>query len=191
MELHFARYRLLFHHPFGTAHGTRDGTDAVFVRWGRNGIYGHGEATLPPYLPHTADEVVGILRQVAIHRLEAECEMVLRGATKAPAWTTDMAARNALISAYIELRSNEMGVAIASWMEVPEKPFATAMVTLGHGAPELIAAKLGELPRSRVLKVKLGSGLDRRTMEQVLALDDRRLFLDAIQGGTEGRLALD
>ncbi|MDX9751842.1 MAG: enolase C-terminal domain-like protein, partial [Flavobacteriales bacterium] len=53
------------------------------------------------------------------------------------------------------------------------------------------AAKLGELPRSRVLKVKLGSGLDRRTMEQVLALDDRRLFLDANQGWTDVRQALD
>jgi hypothetical protein len=57
MEFALARYRLRFKHPFGTAHGLRDGTDSVFVRIRRKGFVGYGEATLPPYLNETQDSV--------------------------------------------------------------------------------------------------------------------------------------
>lgn len=52
-----APYRLLFRRPFETAHGKRDGTDAVFVQFKCEGVAAFGEATLPPYLPYNTAKV--------------------------------------------------------------------------------------------------------------------------------------
>jgi L-alanine-DL-glutamate epimerase-like enolase superfamily enzyme len=54
---------LRFRYPFRIAHGTRLGTDVVFVRLTSGGYVGFGEATLPPYLGTTMDDVLR-----AIHR---------------------------------------------------------------------------------------------------------------------------
>lgn len=56
------------------------------------------------------------------------------------------------------------------------------MVTLGHSELADIPLKMKELPRADVLKVKLGSSLDRETLALVTALDPRSLMLDANQG---------
>lgn len=189
MELHVARYRLLFHHPFGTAHGVRDGTDAVFVRLRRGAQVGHGEATLPPYLRSNVHSVIRALSTVRTQRLEAECQAAWAGHGEAE-WAGEPASRAALMSAYFDLISKEKDTSIGTLLEVPAAR-ALAMVTLGHGAPEAIPEKLAQLPQSRILKVKLGSGSDAATLAQVTALDDRRLFLDANQGWTDVQQALD
>ena len=58
LKISYCRYRLLFKHPFGTAHGLRTGTDSVFIKVEENGCIGYGEATLPPYLEETVDSVI-------------------------------------------------------------------------------------------------------------------------------------
>ena len=60
-------YRLLFKHPFGTAHGLRDGTDVLFIRLEENGEVGYGEVTLPPYLTETVRDAIERLRSVVSH----------------------------------------------------------------------------------------------------------------------------
>ena len=49
---------LRFRYPFRIAHGERLGTDVVFVKLEWDGMVGYGEATLPPYLGITAQQVV-------------------------------------------------------------------------------------------------------------------------------------
>ena len=56
------------------------------------------------------------------------------------------------------------------------------MVTLGHSELGDIAKKLIELPKTALLKVKLGSADDENTLRLVKSLDDRPMFLDANQG---------
>lgn len=59
-----APYRLLFRTPFETAHGRRDGTDAVFVQLKAGSLAAFGEATLPPYLPYDS---VAVIRWLTTH----------------------------------------------------------------------------------------------------------------------------
>ena len=66
MKMWIANYRLKFKRPFGTAHGFRDGTDAVFVKLERNGVIGLGEATLPPYLKESSASVIADLKNVRL-----------------------------------------------------------------------------------------------------------------------------
>lgn len=65
------------------------------------------------------------------------------------------------------------------------------MVTLGQTELTKIESKLIELPSSDILKVKLGSNNDQPTLEAILVLDDRPLFLDANQGWNSVEQALE
>ena len=48
MKLSSHSYFLEFTHPFVLAHGTRNGTNLVFVKIEHKGFIGYGEASLPP-----------------------------------------------------------------------------------------------------------------------------------------------
>lgn len=61
---------LRFRFPFRIAHGERLGTDVVFIRAECDGHVGFGEATLPPYLGISADDVIAFM---AIPRLKEIC----------------------------------------------------------------------------------------------------------------------
>ena len=84
--------------------------------------------------------------------------------------------------AYYDLISKRKGVLISELLQVPRRSTAEAMVTLGIGDPAEIESKLGPLPRTEVLKVKMGGPDDLRTIRTITGLDHRRLFLDANQG---------
>jgi L-Ala-D/L-Glu epimerase len=53
---------LRFRYPFRIAHGERSVTDVVFVRAECEGRVGFGEATLPPYLGISTEDVVAFLK---------------------------------------------------------------------------------------------------------------------------------
>lgn len=184
--LSYARYRLLFKHPFATAHGVREGTDAVFVRLERDGLAGYGEATIPPYLEWTADAVVQLLEKVHLDSLEGQLEALLHQQVGNAAWQRMPPVRAALTSAYFDLVNKGLNRLYSSSLEVEsaqDRP-GSAMVTLGLSDPRDIEQRIGELPDTEVLKVKLDRSLDGSYVKRVMSLTDRRLFLDVNQGWT-------
>lgn len=190
VRLSVAPYRLLFNHPFGTAHGLRDGTDSVFVRLEEDGTEGFGEATLPPYLPETQQSVLKEFRDLDLGEHLASfgiADTRLVKALSAPA-------RAALAIAYYDLMARKKGIPISMLFEgLKDLPLTKGrvMMTLGHSRLEDIPAKIRELPGSDVLKVKLGSSYDTETLAAVLREDERPLFLDANQGWTRLEQALE
>lgn len=184
MQLALSKYRLLFLHPFGTAHGLRDGTDSVFVRLSENGVHGYGEATLPPYLPYSQVAVHEELRSIDLNSIPSLC--MDESADLSPP------ARAAISTAYYDLMSKQLSIPIASRLGISgsARSKAVAMVTLGYSKPDDIELKLSELPKSSLLKVKLGSVDDEGTLRLVKSMDDRPLFLDANQGWESADQAL-
>lgn len=193
IELAYAPYRLQFRHPFGTAHGLRTGTDSVFIRLRRGGIEGFGEATLPPYLDETVSTVIELLDGLDIEQWIKEVKSLSQGRTVDARWTGSPGTRAALMTAYYDLISKGKGISISTLFKAPEfQPKAgLAMVTIGHSVIADIAQKINELPRTTVLKVKLGSPEDRQVLKEVIRLDDRQLFLDANQGWTSVAQAVE
>lgn len=51
-------YHLTFKRAFGIAHGTRTGTDSLFIRASTNDKEGFGEAALPPYLGYDVNQLI-------------------------------------------------------------------------------------------------------------------------------------
>lgn len=178
MELALAEYRLLFKHPFGTAHGTRVGTDSVFVRLLDGTFHGYGEATLPPYLPYQRSVVHQELSRV-------DLDLFIRSFERTPSFPEfSPPSRAALTAAYYDLISRQLNTPSSSHLAISERPHVhgRSMVTLGMCPIPDIALKLSELPTSSILKVKLGSENDHATLERIAELDSRPIFLDANQG---------
>lgn len=178
MELALARYRLLFKHPFGTAHGTRDGTDCVFVRLSEGAVHGYGEATLPPYLPYDQSAVYQELSTVDLNAF-------IRSFERSPSFQAlSPPSRAALTTAHYDLISKRLDTSISSSLGIAEPRHldGRSMVTLGLCPIPDISLKLSELPISSLLKVKLGSDHDRATLGRIAELDARPIFLDANQG---------
>ena len=183
MKISTARHRLRFKRTFTTAHGTRDGTDAVFVRVEHQGHVGYGEATLPPYLVETAAGVESLIQDIRLdggvdeHGSNELLDEIERKTVDAPA------ARNALTMAVLDLCARQAGRPLWAFLGLNQPPGqARAMVTLACADLTEIPGRLAELPDSSVLKVKLGTPQDLELLKRVKQLDARQLLLDANQG---------
>lgn len=193
MNLSYAPYRLQFKHPFGTAHGIRTGTDAVFVRLEDGDAAGYGEATLPPYLIDTQISVIQELKRIDHTLLFKQFSGYPSQLNELFPQTLSEPCRAALSTAFYDLKSRKLNRPIETLIQTAGLPKASklAMVTLGHSELDLIEFKLSQLPNSNILKVKLGTDQDRDTIKRVIELDCRELLLDANQGWTEISQVMD
>lgn len=182
-SLEYATYKLMYRQAFGTAHGIRDGTEAVFVRIGSYGSYGYGEATLPPYVTETPGSVISTLLSTD-NQHDIACYLKQdRVASKSLDWAGSPAARAALTMALMDLKSRLAGCSVAEHLGVSKPAQRTATsITLGLGPISDIPLRISELPQSDLIKVKLGGTDDIATLEAVQACDSRALLLDANQG---------
>lgn len=193
MTFSYAPYRLQFKHPFGTAHGIRTGTDAVFVRLEEDGLVGYGEATFPPYISDTLTSVVEELRTIDLNYIFNIFRVNPTNREENFPQELSAPCRAAISTAYYDLKSRELNALAGSLIETNGLPTKNgfAMVTLGFSEIDDIELKLSQLPNSAILKVKLGSDQDPATIKRVIELDNRRLFLDANQGWRNAAQVLD
>ena len=179
MSISVARYRLRFKHPFTTAHGTRDGTDAIFVRFEQDGLVGYGEAALPPYLDETADGVVaaiqgfrspGVIDPAGIGTVVHRVERTLHHSP---------AAANALTMAILDLCAQQMDLPLWKFMASTDPNGCRTTVTLSVADMREVPERLAALPSSSILKVKLGTIDDLELLSLINRMDTRQLLLDA------------
>jgi L-alanine-DL-glutamate epimerase-like enolase superfamily enzyme len=193
VRLDHTRYRLRFKHPFGTAHGLRDGTDAVFLRLSRAGATGYGEATLPPYVLETADSVIQAIQALDIDDyIFRILNPNVRQFAPDPLATAP-AARAALSTAIWDLEARSTRCALGDLIGQRDKRRGDGrtVVTIGHEEEADIPLRVNALPDSDILKVKLGGPSDKRTLEVVQACDHRPLLIDANQGWNSVNQAMD
>ncbi len=184
LHLSLTPFRLLFKHPFGTAHGVRDGTDAILVRLQRGPHSGYGEATLPPYVAETSSSVIDTLKLVDPQILDTFHIDHFETLFREEFWQIAPAARAAITTALLDLSAKESNTSLATLLGdgpvVPSR--AVPMFTLGHCAVEHVAERVAALPIGTLLKVKLGGANDTGFLSEVIATCSRPLFLDANQG---------
>ncbi|MGV9012569.1 MAG: mandelate racemase/muconate lactonizing enzyme family protein [Flavobacteriales bacterium] len=182
LRISYAPYRLLFKHPFETAHGVREGTDSIFIRLEENGITGYGEITLPPYLKEKPQHVLDRLNGSVMAGLKGAMELELY--LNAPqAWNGDQqGCRAGLHMALIDLLSKAQRVSVGQTIVSSMSKSFNSLMTIGITPVWQIAEQLQQLPISDFLKVKMNGQGSIPMLLEVLKNDQRRVFIDGNQG---------
>jgi L-alanine-DL-glutamate epimerase-like enolase superfamily enzyme len=176
-------YRLLFKHPFGTSHGLRDGTDALFIRLEEDGVFGYGEVTLPPYVKET---VPGAMERLRVLADQGPWSTIKLGEALADhTFLDDMPAlRAGLQMAYIDHLAKKTYSPVYQVLKISKPECTLAVMTLGIGLPEEVLHKLQELPGTGAIKLKVGDDRAPERLELVLEHTTAKVLLDGNQGMT-------
>lgn len=178
----YCPFRLLFKHPFETSHGSREGTDALFIRAEEDGMVGYGEVTLPPYLKETITEAIAQLRGWVSSHLGSAEELLRQLEAETSVFQDAAGARAGLHSALLDIFSREQQQTVGQHYRVTFIKQQITLMTLGVMPNAELEDRLRELPASSALKLKVG---DAGSIQRVLAvarLDGRRILLDGNQG---------
>jgi L-alanine-DL-glutamate epimerase-like enolase superfamily enzyme len=186
VELAIRPYRLRFKHPFGTAHGLRDGTDSVLIRVSDGRLCGHGEATTPPYVGENQQDIMVLYGTLDPHTIDASGLMALSTSLDHVFEGRSMpAARAGLHMAFADLILKRSGLHASTLCPVHGQALGKAVYTLGTGPVEELEARSRAATDVPVLKVKLdGTAQDIEVLRWFAHTTDRPILLDANEGLT-------
>lgn len=190
LEFKAVHYRLHFKSSFGIAHGTRDFTDAVFIRAGFNGHFGYGEAAVPPYLSWDVPSIVadfhnwfpahitgsGAIRDVLIKISKDHNDIPLP-------------LKAAVDIALHDLLGKITGRPVRQLFEVPERK-VPCCYTLGFGPIEEMKGKIAAANDFGLFKIKLGATNDHERVEAAIEAGVKNFCVDANQAWKSVDVAL-
>jgi L-alanine-DL-glutamate epimerase-like enolase superfamily enzyme len=158
-----------------------------------DGLYGYGEASLPPYLGETQESVISFLRKssallskenssFSIQILNKKIDSIDKGNT---------AAKAALDIALHDLKGKLENKPVFELygLPSPQPKFTTATISIGDIT--LIADKINEQKDFEILKIKLGTDHDEKIIEAIRDCTDKKLVLDVNQGWRDRGFALE
>lgn len=209
-------------HPFTLSRGSRSVIPNVAVRLQSDGVAGFGEAGPNPRYGESAELVERLLASPELHlALEQVAggssftgNALPAGGSFPAGWTPDgqpvvleavrwacgrldiptqYSAALALESAWLDMAARKAGVPLWRLLGVARPETAPSSYTIGLDTPEKMAAKVAERPSARVLKIKLGMGLeeDQRIMRTLREITDLPIRVDANEGWIEEETATE
>lgn len=192
LNLTFEPYELKLRHAFNLARSQRTTTPDVQVRIEYDGVTGYGEASMPPYLGENVESVCKFLSSLDLgqfadpFRIEDIHEYM---DSIAPA---NRAAKASVDIALHDLTGKIMG---QPWYKIwglnPDKAPNTSFTISYDADPTEMAAKIAETAPFKVVKVKMGVGHDKETVEALRRVSDVAICVDANQGWTDKEQALE
>lgn len=192
LNLTFEPYELKLRHAFNLARSQRTTTPDVQVRIEYDGVTGYGEASMPPYLGENVESVCKFLSSLDLgqfadpFRIEDIHEYM---DSVAPA---NRAAKASVDIALHDLTGKIMG---QPWYKIwglnPDKAPNTSFTISYDADPTEMAAKIAETAPFKVVKVKMGVGHDKETVEALRRVSDVAICVDANQGWTDKEQALE
>lgn len=197
MRLRFFPYELKLRHVFTVATYSRSTTPDVQVEIDYEGITGYGEASMPPYLQKelgTVDSVTAFLRQVQQKIGDFTDPFQLEDILT---YIDGLSEGNAAAKAAVDIALHDLVGKLlnAPWFRIwglDKSKAPSTTYTIGIDTPDMVRQKTEECAgRFNILKVKLGGNNDREMIETIRSVTDLPIAVDANQGWTDRRQALD
>jgi L-alanine-DL-glutamate epimerase-like enolase superfamily enzyme len=193
MKLSWTPYDLQLNHTFTISGFSRTTTPVVLAKIEYDGLEGYGEASLPPYLGETQASVIEFLKRVDFSAFTPGKERI----EEIMSYVDGLAAGNTAAKAAVDIALHDLAGKIEGtpWYrireldryDVPDTTF-----TIGIDSDEVVREKTREaLGRFNILKVKVGGADDKRMIEAIRSETALPLAVDANQGWTDRRRALD
>jgi L-alanine-DL-glutamate epimerase-like enolase superfamily enzyme len=182
MQLRFRPYTLELKHAFTIATSSRTTTPVMLVEVEHDGVVGHGEASMPPYLGETQETAAAFLRRVDLARFPDpfQLEEILPAIDALAPGNT--AAKAAVDIALHDWVGKTLGAPLHRlWGLNPARTPVTSF-TIGIDTPDIVRQKTREAAAYRILKVKLGRDTDRMMIEAIREVTDTPITVDANQG---------
>ena len=197
MHLRFFPYELKLRHVFTVATYSRSTTPDVQVEIEYDGIIGYGEASMPPYLQKelgTLESVTAFLKQVQAKIGDFPDPFRLE---EILAYVDGLSEGNAAAKAAVDIALHDLVGKLlgAPWFRIwglDKDKAPSTTYTIGIDTPQVVRQKTEEcVDRFNILKVKLGGGNDRQMIETIRSVTALPIAVDANQGWTDRRQALD
>jgi L-alanine-DL-glutamate epimerase-like enolase superfamily enzyme len=168
-------------HTFRLARGDSDSRRVVIVEIEHEGIVGRGEAAP---IARYAQDAASAARAAEKMATDLGDPRAFESAAAQVAVAGEPAAEAAVDMALRDLAGKRLGVPLYELMGIDPSSMPVTSFTIGMDTPEIVEQKVREAEGFSVLKVKMGSDDDRRVLETVRGLTDRRLRVDANEGWT-------
>jgi L-alanine-DL-glutamate epimerase-like enolase superfamily enzyme len=193
LKLSWSHQFLAFRHPFGISSGSRTHTPVTFTRIELDGVCGHGEASMPPYLGESHESVQRFLRKaigvIASFNDVSQLEALLHAIDA-------IEEKNTAAKAAIDIALHDLAGKLQHkpWYRIwhldkARTPHTTYTISIGDDA--LIGTKVKEAAAFSILKVKLGTDHDKRIIERIREFTQKPIAVDANQGWSDEHAALD
>jgi L-Ala-D/L-Glu epimerase len=191
MKLKFTLYELRLKHEFNISYSSRKSTSIVLVRLEQNGVYGYGEASLPPYLLENTETVISFLQKVKIKDISN-----YEDAAQIIQLTDDIEKKNTAAKAAVDIALHDLlgNILKKSCSEVygiNTQTLPLTSFTIGIDKEEILKKKIVEAEPYKILKIKLGTDHDKDIVRFIRRITDKPLYVDANQGWTEKNSALE
>ncbi|MEI9894192.1 MAG: dipeptide epimerase [Chthoniobacter sp.] len=191
MKLHWQTHTYLLKFPFRIARSVRTQVESVCIELEHDGIVGRGEAVPSARYGESIESTIAFLQKLDLAEFPSPFyrEDILDHADA-------MAEGNHAAKCAVDLALHDwMGKALGRplhqiWGLNPART-APCSYTIGIGTEEEIRHKLEEATDFPILKVKLGSEHDRKTMDTIRSLTDKKLYVDVNEGWKTRDLALE
>ncbi|HXY20898.1 MAG TPA: dipeptide epimerase [Gemmatimonadales bacterium] len=185
LRLGFEVVEVRTRHPFTIARGTTEAYRRVWVRLtDADGVEGWGEADPSPYYGENADTVVAALRRLEPVLPPDPFDLESAEAAMAHALEGNASARVALSAALHDLAGKRLGVPLWKLWGLDPAKAPLSSFTIGIAEPDLVRAKVREAAAWPILKIKVGTPDDERTLRAVRDVTDKPLRVDANAGWT-------
>ena len=191
LKLRFLPHDLLLKHTFTIANSSRKTTPDMLTQIEFDGIFGYGEASMPPYLGESVDSATKFLSALDLGQFKDPFQMDDILAYVDSVMPGNCAAKAAVDIALHDLVGKIMG---QPWYKIwgfdPANTPNTSF-TIGIDTPEVVRQKVGEATPYKILKVKLGQATDKEMIETIRSVTDKPICVDVNQGWTDRNKALE
>ena len=192
LNLSFEPYELRLRHSFNLARSQRTTTPDVQVQLEYDGIVGYGEASMPPYLGESVESVTKFLSSLDLAQFSDPFRIEDIHAYMDSIADANRAAKASVDIALHDLLGKIMG---QPWYKIwglnPDNTPNTSFTISYDADPAEMKAKIDETAPFKVVKVKMGVGHDKETVEALRQHSDVAICVDANQGWTDKKHALE
>lgn len=192
LNLSFEPYELRLRHSFNLARSQRTTTPDVQVQLEYDGIVGYGEASMPPYLGESVESVTKFLSSLDLAQFSDPFRIEDIHAYMDSIADANRAAKASVDIALHDLLGKIMG---QPWYKIwglnPDNTPNTSFTISYDADPAEMKAKIDETAPFKVVKVKMGVGHDKETVEALRQHSDVAICVDANQGWTDKNHALE
>ncbi len=191
LELTYEPLNLQMKHVFTLASSSRTTTPVMLTKIEHDGIFGYGEASMPPYLGESQETVAHFLQSINLRQFsDPFCiEEILK-------YIDESAPGNTAAKASVDIALHDLTGKILQqpwyklWGYTPQSTPDTSF-TIGIDKPEVIRQKVQKAAPYKILKVKLGGINDKEIISAIRAETNKPLYIDVNQGWKTKEHALE